>query len=657
MNFGVHVLPKVTTTYNLGSTDKKWNNIYGTLKGNADSATYATNVRITETNPSSATTYYPNFTTGVAANTNYALRGTKHYYLYDAGTAATGVYLNVGAANYKGGLTLHTNSSYYGDITPTTLTANRTYTLPNASGTVALTSNLSSYVLKAGDTMTGILTNSTNIWAGIDANGNNVSSGECDIGTGGPSGKIYFYNTSGGRGIYGFNSSSTGAYILTVDSNNNVSLNGNAATATKANGLADGTSTMTSAYSKAGLAYGDYTWLAGWNGYELRAINKSQFAQASHTHNEAGIAFGHNSVYAGDTTIFGALYNDKLRGNRLAGFKPAGVTIEYSTNSGSSWTTYTVADSVKKALFTQGTSLRVVPSGTNMASGCWLRITLDTNAGQVYTFLTKFLIYLTTNYSSNCRVTIDAATHGSPTNFSHVICTDRALSGWSGWNDIGCGFTTYGNTSSQYQKIRFVFKQDGASSGHTGDGLIIMNIRAYGGVGWTTPSYLAANDAPYVYNEEGDITCQRYLTATKVYGAVWNDYAEYRTTKDIIEPGYCVIETGKDDLILSTERLQPGAEIVSDTFGFAIGETDTAKTPIATTGRVLAYIYEGREAALAAIGKPVCSGPNGTVSIMTDEEYQKYGYCAIGTISAVPDYEEWGTGNIKVNNRIWIRIR
>ena len=42
---------------------------------------------------------------------------------------------------------------------------------------------------------------------------------------------------------------------------------------------------------------------------------------------------------------------------------------------------------------------------------------------------------------------------------------------------------------------------------------------------------------------------------------------------------------------------------------------------------------------------------------MTDEEYQKYGYCAIGTISAVPDYEEWGTGNIKVNNRIWIRIR
>lgn len=46
-----------------------------------------------------------------------------------------------------------------------------------------------------------------------------------------------------------------------------------------------GNSTSTTfAYSKAGLNYSDYTWLAGWNGYELRAVNKSQFAQASHTH-------------------------------------------------------------------------------------------------------------------------------------------------------------------------------------------------------------------------------------------------------------------------------------------------------------------------------------------------------------------------------------
>lgn len=40
----------------------------------------------------------------------------------------------------------------------------------------------------------------------------------------------------------------------------------------------------TFAYSKAGMNYGDYIWLAAWNGNELRAVNKTQFATASHTH-------------------------------------------------------------------------------------------------------------------------------------------------------------------------------------------------------------------------------------------------------------------------------------------------------------------------------------------------------------------------------------
>ena len=47
--------------------------------------------------------------------------------------------------------------------------------------------------------------------------------------------------------------------------------------------ISNGTNT-TFAYSKAGMNYADFTWLAGWNGYELRTVNKSLFAQASHTH-------------------------------------------------------------------------------------------------------------------------------------------------------------------------------------------------------------------------------------------------------------------------------------------------------------------------------------------------------------------------------------
>lgn len=144
-------------------------------------------------------------------------------------------------------------------------------------------------------------------------------------------------------------------------------------------------------------------------------------------------------------------------------------------------------------------------------------------------------------------------------------------------------------------------------------------------------------------------------TSYALYGAVWNDYAEFREG-DTIDAGRCVVEVGDDTLITSTERMMPGANIISDTFGFAIGETEQAKTPIAVSGRVLAYPYESREEFKKNIGRPVCSGPNGTVSIMTDEEYRNKGYCAIGTISAVPDYEEWGTGKVKVNGRVWIKV-
>lgn len=149
-----------------------------------------------------------------------------------------------------------------------------------------------------------------------------------------------------------------------------------------------------------------------------------------------------------------------------------------------------------------------------------------------------------------------------------------------------------------------------------------------------------------------------YMASNGVlYGAAWNDYAEFRIPKDkqVFEPGTCVIEVGDDTLIASTERMQAGALIVSDTFGFAIGETEECTTPIATSGRVLAIPFEPRESYLP--GDPVCSGPNGTVSKMSEQEAMMYPHKMIGTVSAIPSYTHWGTGNVEVNGRIWIQIR
>ena len=169
-------------------------------------------------------------------------------------------------------------------------------------------------------------------------------------------------------------------------------------------------------------------------------------------------------------------------------------------------------------------------------------------------------------------------------------------------------------------------------------------------------SYNNASNTGGVWNIKMD-------PAGKVYAAVWNDYAEYRKDnkeeKNIQTPGKCVKELGDGTLTITTTRLERGCEIISDTFGFAIGqdEENGYNTPIASSGRVLAYPYESIEDFALHIGWAVCSGPDGTVSIMTEEEEEKYPSRIIGTISEIPDYEEWGTGKVKVNGRIWIRIR
>ena len=147
----------------------------------------------------------------------------------------------------------------------------------------------------------------------------------------------------------------------------------------------------------------------------------------------------------------------------------------------------------------------------------------------------------------------------------------------------------------------------------------------------------------------------RAIKASAVYGAVWNDYAEFRRADNIIEKGRCVIDQDNGVLTLAQKRLMPGAQIVSDTYGFAIGETEEANTPTAVSGRVLVYPYRDRSEYHA--GMAVCSAPNGTVDIMTREEIKEYPDCIVGIVSEIPDYDTWGTGNVAVNGRIWIKVR
>lgn len=158
----------------------------------------------------------------------------------------------------------------------------------------------------------------------------------------------------------------------------------------------------------------------------------------------------------------------------------------------------------------------------------------------------------------------------------------------------------------------------------------------------------------------GDLSVTGTAYASQFIGPISNDYAEYRES-DIKEAGRCIVEKGDDTLELSSRRLQKGCFIISDTYGFIQGRTRTANTPVALCGRVLAYPYENKEDFKKHIGDAVCSAPNGTVSIMTEEEVKNNPLSIVGTISSVPEYEVWGDVDykniVKVNNRVWINIK
>ena len=133
-------------------------------------------------------------------------------------------------------------------------------------------------------------------------------------------------------------------------------------------------------------------------------------------------------------------------------------------------------------------------------------------------------------------------------------------------------------------------------------------------------------------------------------------------TYDDTYAGRCAKEVGDGTMTIANKRLEKGCKIISDTFGFCLGKTDGRQTPIAVSGRVLVYPYENIEIYKSHIGDCVCSGPEGTVSIMTDEEKIKYPECIVGTISEIPTYDIWTCKDqyedpIQVNGRIWIYVR
>lgn len=141
-----------TNTFHRRPVEKLWNYINGKASsvyaatshthnyaGSSSAGGAATNVNLTSTT-GTGTSYYITFATGNSGS--QTLRANDHFYVYDT---ASETWINSGKSGRMGGVTLW-NGSYYNNLAPNgSLTANRTITFPNATGTVSLEGHTHSY--------------------------------------------------------------------------------------------------------------------------------------------------------------------------------------------------------------------------------------------------------------------------------------------------------------------------------------------------------------------------------------------------------------------------------------------------------------------------------------------------------------------------------
>lgn len=210
--------------------------------------------------------------------------------------------------------------------------------------------------------------------------------------------------------------------------------------------------------------------------------------------------------------------------NRAQFCNPAGVTVEYSTDGGTTWTDYGLGDVYKIGLLSDlGSSICIGKKSSATASNPAtvndkVRVTLNATSMGVYTKLRKVLINVSTDGATGSNVTVERSMKGSETTWE-TIYSNFPVSGWSGWNSIDVQGYAFGGGTSQTGNIanlRFTFSITGVSSSY-GSNLAIYNLLLFGETNWNFPSQMARSGHLYSYDASQNATFPAALTSTGAF--------------------------------------------------------------------------------------------------------------------------------------------
>lgn len=255
------------------------------------------------------------------------------------------------------------------------------------------------------------------------------------------------------------------------------------------------------------LSTNDYTTaektkLAGIEAGANKITKVSQLTNDEHYINnstlyEAKLKWGGDNFSGTYGPMDAALVSD-LGANRLALLPAKCIDVEYSRDGGVTWNNYTTTDTEKTNLFTKRSTVYYIggKNETNVdKSSHQLRITIKNTRGVIYNNFIKFVLYVSTNGSTNCWCTIDGRLQSdveADNDTWKIFINKQHVSGWSGYNVINYpnGITTYSNYKTvQYGNVRFTFGCTSHNQNY--GGLHVMSIQGFGGEGWETPSTLA----------------------------------------------------------------------------------------------------------------------------------------------------------------------
>lgn len=342
--------------------------------------------------------------------------------------------------------------------------------------------------------------------------------------------------------------------------------------------------------------------ISGSGTIDLHKVSKTGKFSDMNSRGESFLSWGGQNLSGSYGPIDACMVPD-LGANRFAFIPASAWKVEYSRDSGATWADYGASDGQKLALTSEGVALSIgkADSSHKATSAYMLRLTLTTT-GVVYSVLNKFLLYISTNGSNGCYVTIQGRTKANLDANSDTwtgFVSEVPISGWSGWNviNVPAGITTHGNSAGHYAQLRFIF---GCTSSNTAyNGLQIQKLFAYGGVGWTVPSNMAKNGHMYKYDYNQNVKFPKKLYVNESKEVLATGQTNTFTGTQVFNSGKIYLGQGDNNsLDLGTDgRINSGNSTLVGFVGgtFTLGHS-TYNTNI--RGKATRPTYNGNDLAL-----------------------------------------------------------